>query len=179
MTEISNPTPKQIRFCEEYLIDLNGKQAAIRAGYAPKTAEVQASRLLSYAKVQSYIKVIKSQITNKAIMTAEKVLIELSRIGSSDLKNLVNAYGGLKSLQDLPEDVSRVVSEIQTEHIGEASMDGNMFRTKIKFHPKTPALEHLAKYHGLFSKDNKQKGEGTGVVVILPSNSREKSNEGD
>ena len=45
-------TPKQARFVEEYLIDLNGKQAAIRAGYSPGTAEVQASRLLRNAKVR-------------------------------------------------------------------------------------------------------------------------------
>ena len=38
-------TDKQKRFCEEYLIDLNATQAAIRAGYSPKTAEQTASRL--------------------------------------------------------------------------------------------------------------------------------------
>ena len=48
MTQELNP--KQQRFVDEYLIDLNGKQAAIRAGYSEKTAEVQASRLLSNAK---------------------------------------------------------------------------------------------------------------------------------
>ena len=47
--------PKQQRFVEEYLVDLNGTQAAIRAGYSPKTAEVQASRLLSNAKVQQAV----------------------------------------------------------------------------------------------------------------------------
>jgi phage terminase small subunit len=44
--------PRQKRFIEEYLLDLNAKQAAIRVGYSPKTAEVQGSRLLSNAKVQ-------------------------------------------------------------------------------------------------------------------------------
>jgi phage terminase small subunit len=49
-------TPKQARFVEEYIVDLNGKRAAIRAGYSPKTAEVQASRLLRYAQVRMAIK---------------------------------------------------------------------------------------------------------------------------
>src|SRR5271169_5434711 len=53
---INQPTvsriPKQARFVEEYLFDVNGKAAAIRAGYSPKNAEVQASRLLSYVKVR-------------------------------------------------------------------------------------------------------------------------------
>lgn len=46
---------KQLKFAMEYLIDSNGKQAAIRAGYSPKTAEVQASRLLSNAKVKAAV----------------------------------------------------------------------------------------------------------------------------
>lgn len=48
-------TDKQKRFCDEYLIDLNATQAAIRAGYSPKTAEQTASRLLRNVKVQEYI----------------------------------------------------------------------------------------------------------------------------
>ena len=49
-------TLKQTCFAAEYLVDLNGKQAAIRAGYRPKTAEVQASRLLRNVKVQTAVK---------------------------------------------------------------------------------------------------------------------------
>ena len=49
-------TLKQSRFVEEFLVDLNGKQAAIRTGYSPRTAEVQASRLLSNAKVDAAVK---------------------------------------------------------------------------------------------------------------------------
>ena len=46
-------TNRQKRFVEEYLIDLNARQAAIRAGYSPKTAQEQASRLLANVKVQT------------------------------------------------------------------------------------------------------------------------------
>ncbi len=45
-------TPKQARFVEEYLIDLNATQGAIRAGYSAKTAEVQGSRLLGNCHLQ-------------------------------------------------------------------------------------------------------------------------------
>ena len=48
-------SPKQSRFIDEYLIDLNGAQAAIRAGYSPRCAKEQASRLLTYANVQAEI----------------------------------------------------------------------------------------------------------------------------
>ena len=52
---MSDLTPKQARFVEEYLIDLNATQAAIRAGYSPKTAEVQGSRLLGNVKVAAAV----------------------------------------------------------------------------------------------------------------------------
>lgn len=45
-------TDKQDRFCEEYMIDLNATQAAIRAGYSPKTAREQAPRLLANVSIQ-------------------------------------------------------------------------------------------------------------------------------
>lgn len=73
-------TDKQRLFCDEYLIDLNAKQAAIRAGYSAKTAEVQASRLLSYAKVQEYINGKQTKLADKLELDAEWVLRRLKDI---------------------------------------------------------------------------------------------------
>ena len=47
--------PKQERFCQEYAVDLNGAQAAIRAGYAPPPAKVTASRMLTYVDVRQRV----------------------------------------------------------------------------------------------------------------------------
>ena len=66
--------PKQEAFCREYVIDSNGKQAAIRAGYSKKTAEVQASRMLSYVKVQEYIQSMRDKATSKTELTLDYVL---------------------------------------------------------------------------------------------------------
>ena len=55
MTSDARLTPKQARFVAEYLVDLNGKQAAVRAGYSRATAEQQASRLLRNAQVRAAI----------------------------------------------------------------------------------------------------------------------------
>ena len=65
---------KQKRFVEEFLIDLNGKQAAIRAGYSARTAEVQASRLLSNAKVKAAVDAAKAQRSKETKIDAEYVL---------------------------------------------------------------------------------------------------------
>lgn len=73
-------TPKQKRFCEEYLIDLNATQAAIRAGYSPKTAEQTASRLLRNVKVQEYIAKRQKELSRSTEITQERVIKELALI---------------------------------------------------------------------------------------------------
>ena len=77
---------KQERFCKEYVIDLNGKQAAIRAGYSEKTAEVQASQLLTILKVQERIKELQSGIGERLEITADMVVKELWALGVYNVK---------------------------------------------------------------------------------------------
>lgn len=66
--------PKQKRFADEYLIDLNGTQAAIRCGYSAKTAAEQASRLLTDVRITAYIKERGQTIADKLGINAEYVL---------------------------------------------------------------------------------------------------------
>jgi phage terminase small subunit len=73
-------TDKQRLFCDEYLIDLNATQAAIRAGYSPKTADQQASRLLTNVKVQEYINGRQTKLADKLELDAEWVLRRLKDI---------------------------------------------------------------------------------------------------
>ena len=73
-------TPKQLMFCQEYLIDLNATQACIRSGYSEKTAEQQASRLLRNVKVKSEVNRLKAIREKKVELTAEKVLKDIERV---------------------------------------------------------------------------------------------------
>lgn len=65
-------TNKQIAFCREYVKDSNGKQAAIRAGYSVKTAEVIASQVLRLVKVKQEIGRIVSELAQKAGWSVEE-----------------------------------------------------------------------------------------------------------
>ena len=65
---------QQELFCQEYIIDLNGKQAAIRAGYSAKTAEVKGSQLLSLVKVQERLSELKAVRNQKLNVSAQWVL---------------------------------------------------------------------------------------------------------
>ena len=67
-------TPKQQAFVEQYLVDRNGTQAAIRAGYAPKAAQEQASRLLSNAMVAAAIAEAGKKASAKVELDVEWVL---------------------------------------------------------------------------------------------------------
>lgn len=67
-------TPKQQRFVDEYPIDLNATQAAIRAGYTAKTAEHQGSRLLGYVQIAAAIKIETEKRSAATAIDAEYVL---------------------------------------------------------------------------------------------------------
>ena len=76
MGKIASPdlTDKQLRFCQEYLVDLNATQAAIRAEYSAKTANEQGARLLANASVQCQIHKLMDQRSKKTAISAEYVL---------------------------------------------------------------------------------------------------------
>lgn len=66
--------PKQQRFIDEYLIDLNATQAAVRAGYSARTAEAQGSRLLSHVKVKEAVDAAIAARSARTAITADYVL---------------------------------------------------------------------------------------------------------
>lgn len=84
---MENLTPRQQRFVSEYLIDLNGTQAAIRAGYSEKTAAEQASRLLTNVKVQETIAEARSRVAQKAEWSATDRLLSLKAIHDASMED--------------------------------------------------------------------------------------------
>lgn len=79
-TEDATLTPKQQVFVNEYLIDLNAKRAAVRAGYSEKTAQEQGSRLLSYAKVRDAVKLALSKREERTEITQDYVLGSIKKV---------------------------------------------------------------------------------------------------
>lgn len=73
-------TAQQEMFCQEYIVDYNGTQAAIRAGYSKKTADVQASKLLRNVKVLSRVRAIQKERLEKLAVTQESVILKLLEI---------------------------------------------------------------------------------------------------
>lgn len=79
-------TEKQKRFCEEYLIDLNATQAALRAGYSKKTSDRIASENLRKLEVQEYLKKLMAERSERTEITADNVLKELEKVAFADVE---------------------------------------------------------------------------------------------
>lgn len=115
-------TPKQERFVQEYLIDLNATQAAIRAGYSPKTAQEQSSRLLSNAIIRDAVAKAQGKRTERTELTQDWVLGRL-------VENVERAM------------TARPVLDSEGESIGEFRYEGNVANR---------ALELLGKHLEMF-----------------------------
>lgn len=87
-------TLKQQRFVDEYMVDLNATQAAIRAGYSSETAQEQSSRLLSNVMVQAAISAARSAQQKRTSITADTVLMEIANVALADARELVEVKTG-------------------------------------------------------------------------------------
>ena len=86
---------KHKRFCEEYVIDLNATQAAIRAGYSKKTARSQGQRLLTNVDIQNFIQTLKAEVAERNNITIDWVVQKLKEVVDKDEKDRVPALDKL------------------------------------------------------------------------------------
>lgn len=103
-------TPKQKRFCVEYLVDLNGTQAAIRAGYSKKTANRIASQLLSKLDIKSYIAEIREREFEATIATAKEAEAFLAKAMRGDIDEEVIVTEGIGDGVSLARIVNKQIS---------------------------------------------------------------------
>ena len=141
---------RQSRFVEEYLVDLNGKQAAIRCGYSKATAEAQASRLLRNVQGRVALENAMKARSKRTEVTADRVLNELARIAFSNMRDYWPREGGTLDLLRLDEDRTGAIKEITIdEKVDRAGVLHR--RTHLKLHDKLGALTSLARHLGLFT----------------------------
>ncbi|AWC21391.1 Terminase small subunit [Aminobacter sp. MSH1] len=100
---MSELTAKQARFVEEYVLDLNATQAAIRAGYAEKSASVEGARLLANAKVGEAVAAGLKARSERTKIDADWVLTRLAEEAEADLSDLYDDNGHLKPMKEWPK----------------------------------------------------------------------------
>ena len=136
-------TPKQEKFWAEYLIDLNGTQAAIRAGYSPKTADRIANQNLRKLEIKNRIQELRAKEFKKTIATAEEVEAMLSK-----------AMRG-----ELDEEV------VVVEGCGEGRSDARIMIKQISARDRLKAAELMGKRHQLFTDKVQMSGELMPIFV--------------
>jgi phage terminase small subunit len=142
-------SPKQGRFVEEYLRDLNGKQAAIRAGYSPKSAEVLASQILRNLKVQAAITAAQVRRSQRTEISQDTVLVELAVLAHSDITHYVIDDSGNVALCDgAPPQAMRAVASLKKKIMHTAA--GVIYETEIKLWNKPASLRMSGEHLGLF-----------------------------
>lgn len=106
-------TPRQERFCVEYLVDLNAAQAAARAGYSARTARVQGSALLAQPMVRARVEVLKRERNARVRVEADYVLARLMELDAMDVRDVLDEHGGMLPLAVWPAVWRRSVSEVE------------------------------------------------------------------
>ncbi len=140
--------PKQKRFCEEYIIDLNGTQAAIRAKYSEKTANEQAAQLLAKLSIQEYIQKLMKAREKRTEITQDRVLKELALLGFSNIKDYVVPEVGTKGFV-IFKDIDKI-SEEQARAIESIKANYKEGKIEFKLHSKTKTLEMIGRHLGMF-----------------------------
>lgn len=171
--------PKKERFCQEYLIDLCGKDAAIRAGYSERTAVSKAAHLLTEPAIAARVKELMDARAARVNVDQDQVLRELARIGYSDIRQLFDPETGkLLGPEKWPEDLARAIASIEVDELFDFDNGRKVqigYTKKVKFWPKVQALELIGRHQGMFVQKHKHDVEGT--LEELVSGSRKKQGE--
>lgn len=150
-------------FVEAYISNGgNGKRAAIAAGFSPKAAAQQASRLLTDANVSQLVRSRSQKLAEKMELTTERTLREVARLAYFDPRKLLDENGNQKRLQDLDDDTAAAIAGLEIEDKLNPVDAGAKGRTtslvfKYKIGDKNSALDKAMRHLGLFKEDNKQK----------------------
>ena len=129
---------QQLRFCREYIIDCNGTQAAVRAGYAKHTAKQQGSRLLTNDDIKAEIMRLSKLVHKKLEISAERVLQELASIAFDEKKH--KTVDRLSALDKLGKHLKLFTELHETQHTFTMMPTVKKDGVPLEFNVGTPAL---------------------------------------
>ena len=153
-------TKKNDVFCEEYLIDLNATQAAIRAGYSPNAAGSIGSELLKKPEIRARIDQAMAERSKRTGINADRVLRELGRIAFLNPKDVID-LNTAEVLGTAVEDDLAVIAGVKVKQT--PTEFGTSVEREVKMADKLKALELCGRHLGMF-KDNP---EGNAPVTVV------------
>ena len=147
-------TKKQKRFIEEYLIDLNATQAAIRAGYSPDTAYSIGNENLKKPEIKAHIDKAMAERSKRTGVNADRVVMELAKIAFVNADDVIDFKTASVKEGARPEDMAAIQS-VKVKTFGEDGLE-----REIKMADKIKTLELLGRHLGMF----KDKVEVSGTL---------------
>jgi phage terminase small subunit len=163
---------RQAQFVEEYLIDLNATQAALRSGYSPKTAYSIGFENLKKPDIQEAIQKRREELQKALHITQERILQEEARLAFLDVGSLFDENDNLLPVHEIPEDARRAIAGIEiTDRVvlGEQSKKERVKDVKRKYRvfDKGRALERISKHLGLYApKKHEHTGKDGGPIAM-------------
>jgi len=162
---------KQQAFVREYLVDLNGTQAAIRAGYSVKTANEQAARLLANVSVSEAVKTALEERAEKTGIDAEWVLRRLALEANADVADIYDDKGGLKPVKDWPLIWRQgLVAGIDAE-----VTDTGSIIHKVKLSDRVKRLEMIGRHVGVQAFKDRVEHDVSDDLASILSKARERA----
>ena len=167
-------TRRQQRFIEEYMIDLNGTQAAIRVGYKPNTARTVAADLLALPNIKAAVDKAMKDLSLRTGVTAERVVKELALVGFANMADFINVDDEgiitVKSLDALPEGSSRVIKKVKQKRLRRITPNGKdtIIKENYEFElcEKVKSLELLARHLGILHDKKEHTGKDGGPLTV-------------
>ena len=168
--------PKQAKFVAEYLISGNATQAALAAGYSPKTAHVIGQENLKKPVIASLLAAKNTEIAARQDerlaameLTKERVQREIARIAFFDARKMFDKDGNPLAITDLDDDTAACIVglDVLEEWAGTGEdrvLIGHVKKYKIA--NKNVALDQASKILGMYEKDNEQIKPTVRVVVV-------------
>jgi len=158
---------KRERFCQEYLVDLNGSAAARRAGYAARSAGVEACELLKLPEIKERIEQLMAERTVRTQITQDRVLHELAIVGFSNVDHY--RIGDVQALEldaEAPPAALRAVASVKHRTRTEGEGDDASVTREVEFRlwDKVGALTKLGQHLGLFKDRVEVTGKDGGPV---------------
>lgn len=162
---ILDATLRRKKFAEAYLANgANASQAALTAGYSPKTAGAAGSRLLKHVEVLAIVNSRRTELSQKYELTTESVIKSLAQAVHFDPRKLYREDGSLKPIVELDDDTAAALSGFEvSEDKAEGMVVG--YTKKVKWLDKNTAREQAMKHLGLYLEDNKQKSPFEGLPL--------------
>src|ERR1700712_4002975 len=139
-------TPKQLAFCNEYLIDMNATRAALRAGYSASTA--LNGQLMNMPKIKLYLQEKTADAVQRADVSHARVLNELCKIAFGNMGNYFAADGSIKPTNELSDDDKAALWSVSVGDAGSGTTA--VSTTKFRMYNKLSALDKIAKHIGFY-----------------------------